>query len=270
MADGGDLPALPARLDRASLERVLARAAELQAAEADPGEAMLTEEQLLEVGREVGLSPRHLRQALAEERTRVLVPEEHGLLARLFGPASAHAERTIKGTPENVFAALDAWLQREETLLVKRRFPDRMLWEPRGDFFTLFRRALNVGGHGYHLSRAAEIAATVVPVDDGRVLVRLEADLVPVRLQRVAGGGAVAGSGALGAATLIALGFFPAVAVAAAGVAAIGGYAVSRSHAPIVARAQLALEQLLDRLERGELPRPSLLAALGATTRITR
>jgi hypothetical protein len=29
-----------------------------------------------------------------------------------------------------------------------------------------------------------------------------------------------------------------------------------------VAGAQLALEQLLDRLERGELPRPSLLSAI--------
>lgn len=264
MADDAELPTPPPRLDRGALERVLARAAELQAAEADPGEAMLTEEQLLDVAREVGLSPRHLRQALAEERTRVLVPEEHGVLARLFGPASAYAERTIKGAPEAVFTALDAWMQREETLLVKRRFPDRMLWEPRGDFITLFKRALNVGGRGYHLSRAAEIAATVVPVDEGRVLVRLEADLFPVRLQRVAGGGAVAGSGALGAATLIALGFFPAVAIASAGVVAVGGYFVARSHAPLVARAQLALEQLLDRLERGELPRPSLLAALGA------
>jgi hypothetical protein len=46
----------------------------------------------------------------------------------------------------------------------------------------------------------------------------------------------------------------------AAGVAA--GFLVARSHAPLVAGAQLALEQLLDRLERGELPRPSLLSAI--------
>ena len=35
-----------------------------------------------------------------------------------------------------------------------------------------------------------------------------------------------------------------------------------RVHAPHVAAAQLALEQLLDRLERGELPRQSLLSAI--------
>ena len=62
-----NLPA--ARLDRASLERVLARAAELQGTSGDPVEEF-TEEQLLDLGKEVGLSPQNLRQALAEERTR--------------------------------------------------------------------------------------------------------------------------------------------------------------------------------------------------------
>ncbi|HEX4681166.1 MAG TPA: hypothetical protein VH277_00585, partial [Gemmatimonadaceae bacterium] len=58
------------RLDRASLERVLARAAELQGASGDASEAeQFTEEQLIELGKEVGLSPQHLRQAMAEERT---------------------------------------------------------------------------------------------------------------------------------------------------------------------------------------------------------
>ncbi|HEX6536006.1 MAG TPA: hypothetical protein VF041_15525 [Gemmatimonadaceae bacterium] len=259
-------PAAPVRLDRAALERVLARAAELQGSEADPSEAMLTEAQLLDVGREVGLAPEHLRQALAEERTRTLVPEEHGGMARLFGTARVHASRTVRASAERVLAALDAWLQRDECLRIKRRFPDRTLWEPRQGLVTEFRRTLNVGGSGYHLSRAREVSATVVPVDDGRVLVRLEADLGNVRVERVAAGGVVTGSGALGAATLITLGFFPPVAIAVAGVAAVGGFFVARSHAPIVARAQLALEQLLDRLERGELPRPSLLATLGVRT----
>jgi len=64
---------LPARLDRSALERVLARAAELQAAELDPGE-YISEERLLEIAKEVGLAPHHMRQALAEERTLVTLP----------------------------------------------------------------------------------------------------------------------------------------------------------------------------------------------------
>jgi len=46
----------------------------------------------------------------------------------------------------------------------------------------------------------------------------------------------------------------------------VAGYFVARSHTPQVAGAQLALEQMLDRLERGELQRPSLLSAISATT----
>ena len=58
---------------RGALERVLARAAELQGASGDETDAAdnLTDEQVLELGKEVGLSPEHIRQALAEERSRL-------------------------------------------------------------------------------------------------------------------------------------------------------------------------------------------------------
>jgi hypothetical protein len=111
------------------------------------------------------------------------------------------------------------------------------------------------------------VAATAVAVDAERVLVRLEANLANVRLQRIASGGVMTGSGALASGILVVLGFLPALAVLPAAVALGGGYVVARSHAPLVARAQLALEQVLDRLERGELPRPTLFSALSATTR---
>ena len=71
-------PLDPPVLDRTGLERVLARATELQAAVGDRPES-LSEQQLLELGSEVGIAPEHLRQALAEERDRGLLPEESGL-----------------------------------------------------------------------------------------------------------------------------------------------------------------------------------------------
>ena len=64
---GGSL----APLDRAALERVLARATELQARLADAPDE-LTEKELLELGTEVGIPAEHLRQALAEEREPLL------------------------------------------------------------------------------------------------------------------------------------------------------------------------------------------------------
>jgi hypothetical protein len=255
-------PTPPPMLERSALERVLARAAELQAAEADPGDLTLTEAQILEVGNEVGIPAKHLRQALAEERSRIAVPTERGRVAALFGPATVAASRTVSGTPAAIFERLDDWMQRGESLQVKRRFPDRIAWEPRGGMATEFRRIMNIGGHGYKLARAEEVAATVIAVDAERSIVRLDASLANVRSHRLLGGGAIVAGGGATSGILLALGVMTGVAAIpiAAGVAA--GFLVARSHAPLVAGAQLALEQLLDRLERGELPRPSLLSAI--------
>jgi len=262
---------LPARnpsggLDRGALERVLARAAELQSGSGEPEEA-LSEDQLLEIGKEVGLSAQHLRQALAEERTRVaLPPDDGGLSAKLLGGARVGASRTVPGRPREVLAAIDEWMQLQECLQVKRQFPDRIVWEARRDLFGTVRRALNVGGRGYALSRAYEVAATAVAVDATRTLVRIDADLAPFRssLARQSTGATALGVAAGG--VLVALHF--AVAAAAAPVVLVGAgafYLARGINARTANAAQLALEQLLDGLERGEIAKPpSLLSALAA------
>ena len=265
---------LPARrsLDRTALDRVLARAGELQIQSGDPGDgtAELTEEQLVELGREVGLSPQHLRQAIAEERTRVAVPDEGGVVASWFGPASVSASRTVRGTSERVLAATDRWMQREECLQVKRRFSDRITWEASRDFLGRIKRGFNLGGRGYALTRADEVGGTVVAVDDGRVLVRLDATLQTSRSRvatwtGIAVGGVVAsavGVVALAAfmgGSLLVAGLTGSVWTLAGGAAGIG---LSRAHRRQLARMQLALEQILDQLEHGEQAPPSLLASL--------
>lgn len=262
-----NLPSQP--IDRAALERVLARAAELQARAADAPEGV-SERQLVEIGKEVGLSEAHLRQALAEERTRVALPvgEEHGWLARFAGPRVAYATRTVRGRPAELLAALDTWMQREECLVVKRRFADRLLWEPRRDIVGNIRRGFNLGGRGYHLSRADDVGATVVPVDEGQVLVRLDASLAGSRSARVAGGGALVGAGTVAAAAAAAVllpVFLPLAAIPVVG--ALGGAAgILRQHSRVALRVQLALEQVLDRLEHQEIRRPGqgLADVLGA------
>ncbi len=62
--------ASPARIDRAALERIIQRAAELQTAEREMGDT-LTSDELIALGREVGIPGRYLQQALLEERTRL-------------------------------------------------------------------------------------------------------------------------------------------------------------------------------------------------------
>lgn len=269
MADLPEKPSQPTgrALDRAALERVLARASELQAGTGDTAE-MMTPEQLVELGKEVGLSPEHVRQAIAEEQTRVAVRPADGRVSGVFGPNAAWTQRVIAGSQTDVLARLDRYMQNQESLAVRRRFTDRLTWEPRRDFLGQMKRGFGIGGRTYALTKADEVGATVVPVDNARVLVRLDATFGDARRRSVTGGGVLAGTGIAGAGGVIALaatlpGASLPVALLVGGVwAAIGGVgftAVAKSYRSAVERAQLALEQALDRLEHPEPPRPGTL-----------
>lgn len=267
MAD--DSSQLPARIDRSAVDRVLARALELQAsAGLSDASDNLSEAQLLDLAKEVGLDPVNLRQALAEERTRVSVAEERGVLAALYGPACVSAQRTVRGTPPQVLKALDDWMQRQEGLCVQRYYnAERIVWEPQSGVVSLVRRA--VSGRAHSLARASDVSATVVGLDGGRVLVRLDARLLGFRALMAQQNAAFAGAGLVGTGILAVLAF-PVFAIAApVAVLAPVGYATARSsHRHTVTRAQLALEQVLDRLERGDASRPpTLLSMLAAVVR---
>ena len=86
---------------REALERIIQRAAELQAGERDIGEG-LTEADVLALGNDVGIPARYLRQALLEGRTRSLVEERAGLLGWLLGPGRLSAQRVVSGEPAAV------------------------------------------------------------------------------------------------------------------------------------------------------------------------
>jgi hypothetical protein len=280
MADEkSSLPAKQPLLDRQALERILARAAELQGAGAMPDSSdLLSETQLRDIANEVGLSSATLNQALAEERTRVNVPEERGLIAQIAGAGFASATRTVPGVAREVLASIDAWMQREECLQVQRRFSDRITWEPQRGLFGKIRRTVNISGRGYYLVDAKQVSATVLPVDESRVVVRLDADIHQSRARRVGFGGLLVGAGGV-ASGLLGLGLVVAhlPLLIAAGVAVLpfaggtaGAYRVARSHRSVLSSVQLALEQVLDRLEHGEFAKPGILGAIAARPRLSR
>ena len=267
-----DLPAKddprPTGLDRRAVERVLARAAELQGlSSGDTNEEAIEESKLLEIAKEAGLSITSVRQALAEERTHIRneSDEDARWLVRVAGPAVVTASRVVTGEPEAMVAVLDNWMQREECLQVQRRFNDRVVWEARNDWVGAVKRGLRIGGRSYQLARARQVAATVVPVDEDRCLVRLDADLSPSRKTVVRAGGAVAGLGVATGATMIGIGEAAhlAAAILAIGsafpviIGGAGAYGLLRRHHSTSERTLLALEQVLDRLEYGEVRRPS-------------
>lgn len=258
-----------ALVSRQALERVLARAAELQHASGDETRTdrsdSLTETQVEELAKEVGLSPQHVRQALAEERARIepIAITGSGIGYELFGLDRVGAQRVVRGKPERVLAALDSWMQKEEGLKVMRQRPDFIIWEPAHGFFDKVRRALGPGD--YALVRANEVTATVVAVDDEFTVVRLEAVFTSLRGEKAAQ--TLAGSvlGAAGTTIAIVLNVMvPVAIVPVIVIPAASWYGSRRSHQHATQRAVIALEQALDRIERGDKQRPSLLNLIEA------
>jgi hypothetical protein len=243
----------PARIDRAALERIIQRAAELQTAEREMGDS-LTSDELMALGREVGIPGQYLQQAMLEERTRLGQVGAADFFERVTGPGQIAAQRVVRGNSEEVEQALLRWIDKNELLCVQRQQTGRITWEPIGGIQAAFRRSTAAFGSGkrpFMLSRAATVSATVVPLEPGYVHVALSADARKVRNEYVGAGAALAGAGVAGTAALVALGALLPLALLPLPLAFGVGYGVLRRFAPAVARIQLGLERALDFLEQG-------------------
>jgi hypothetical protein len=251
-------------ISREALERIVRRAAELQAGERDIGEG-LSEPELLALGKDVGIPERYLRQAMLEERTRTAPEPAPGTWAWLTGPRTISAHRVVPGERAAVERALTRWMEDEELLQPKRRYPDRTTWEPKAGAFASIQRAL-AGGRRYALARAVDVTGQVVQLEPGFCLVRLEADVRQQRAARLSGAAAMAAGGWAVTALLAMLAIpLESVAFVPGASLTIGAVLVARTYRRPNERTLVALEQVLDRLERGEIraehalpgPRPS-------------
>lgn len=242
----------------------------------------MSEQELVDLGGEVGISADFMRRALAEERTRLAAPSEatsgSATLVGLFGPDRVSASRIVRGSPPAVLAALDDWMQRQESMLSMRRMNDRLTWEPRRDFLGNLQRGFNFRGKAYELVTANEVAASVAAIDDQRTLVRLDADLGSARRRSTVGSGVVAGGGVASASAIVGLAtLFPegslliggVVGAVWAGSGVLIASAIARRQRRKTSRVQVALEQILDRLERDEIKSssPSIFDLLVPRTR---
>jgi hypothetical protein len=247
------------RIDREALERIIQRAAELQAQELDTGEAM-SETDLLKLGADVGIDGRFLRQAMYEQSAGGAAPER-GLIGRMFGPKLVFASRVVAGGKADVETQIAHWMSEGEALAIKRRLPDRTVWEQQRGFFAQMKRGFGVGGRAYHLARALEVTAAVTQLEDGYCHVELSADISMLRTGAMgagfgaAGGLAIVGGGALP----LVLGLGPAafplslLAMVPLAAAVYSPVLAGRMQRNRSGHMQLALEQILDRLEHGEI-----------------
>ena len=243
------------RIDREALERIIQRAAELQAGELDTGDGV-TEQELLKLGGEVGIDGRFMRQALYEEEAGGAATER-GLLASWVGPGHVAASRVVPGDRQDVEGAIEQWMTESEALAVKRRLPDRTMWERQRGFFAEMKRGFGVGGLRYELAKANDVTSAVAQLESGFCHVELIADLRPKRAAFAGGLGVLTGTSAVAGAVILAASHLivPGLLIGGALLATGGGLGaiVARSYRSAAARMQLSLEQVLDRLERGEI-----------------
>jgi hypothetical protein len=255
----GELP--ERRITPQQFEQVIRRAAELQARGLEsPDSEGMSEAEVLRIGREIGISPVHVRRALAESVVGDQRPATLG--ERVFGPAWVSASRAVPGDADGVLARLDEYLVRRERLAPIRRFAGRMIYEKaRGmDLATILKLAqetLNASGQpmvgaGFKLRKARAVELQVRPLEDGYSYLTLAADLGNHRAT-TAGMGAAGGSGlALAVGAVLGIAVDPLAAVLGAPVLA-GSLLGSRTlHVRVAARVQMHLEALLDCVERGE------------------
>jgi len=268
----------PARLDRTALERIIQRAAELQTADGERGEG-ITPDQLLVLGKEVGIPPRFLHQALAEERSRLPEQVPAGVLDRLAGPGVVVTHRVIAGSPPALEAHLLRWMEQNELLCVQRQLPGRITWEPLTGLQAALRRsaaALGADRRTFMLGKAGTVTAALASLEGECSQVALAADVRPLRGAYVGSAAALATAGAGTAGLLAALSAMAAIAVVPLPIGLGLGYAALRRFKPVPARTLLGLERALDHLERlsakGPIqpPRPAgLLGALADEMRRT-
>ncbi|MBW7932929.1 MAG: hypothetical protein H3C62_04810 [Gemmatimonadaceae bacterium] len=251
----------PRSLDRAALERVLARAMELHVRGEDSVEARpetLSESRVLEIAREVGIAPEAVRQAIAEERARAPLAEAQRESDAMLGDPTISAARVIAGSPSELLGRLEALLAREESLGVIRRYPDRLVLEPKRGLFDQVARAMDFGGKGYYLSRASEVVVSVGTVDARRTHVAMAADLGKARRQQLATPIALLVIGALAGVPIAVLTLYPWLAAVPRLVLGWGGWVGARAAWRNLRRqAVVALERQLDRLEFPDKPSPA-------------
>jgi hypothetical protein len=237
-------------ISREALERIIKRAAELQAGAQDIGDG-LTQDEVVALGKDVGIPSRYLQQAMLEEQTRAVVENRTGFWAWLAGPRMLSADRVVPGDRAAVERALTRWMEEEESLQVKRRYPDRTTWEPKGGAIATIQRALGSRGRRFALANAEEVTGQVTQLEPGFCHVGLAADVRPSRSRRLQGGAVVFTLGALSTAAFALT--FGLVALVPALVLIPAAAAIARHHRAENERVQVAMEQVLDRLERGEI-----------------
>ncbi len=240
-------------IDRAALDRIIQRATELQTGEREIGDS-LTPDEVLALGKEVGIPGKYLQQAMLEQQSAGTPSADVGLIGRLVGPSEVRAQRVVRGDPEEVIRGLLTWMDRNELLVVQRQQAGWASWEPLKGMQAAIRRgtaALDTSKPKFMLSRAEVVTAIATPLESGLTHVAMTASLGGARRETLVGSAVSFSLGAVTTAALATFGLLGFVAAVPIGMTALIGVAVLRKYRPISDRVRLGLERALDYLEQG-------------------
>lgn len=237
------------------LEAVIRRASELEAA-GGGGEEALSEDEVLRIGRELGLSPLHVRQALAEVRGKP--PAEPGVVARVMGPGVVSGSRVVQGEAERVRERIERYLLDMEHMVIVRRQGGYTRYERGTGIGTTVRRVttqLSTRSR-YAEFNLKEVDVSVQPLEDGYSLVTLSVDLSNQRAA-ILGGGLAIGS-AMGTAVAVVAGIAvdPVAAILGLPLVGAGAWGARPAFRNGFVATQTRLESFLDRVQQDELSVP--------------
>lgn len=240
--------------DRDAAERVLHRAIELAERDLLASPAVTVSEQaLIEAADELGVDIQAVRRAAAEERLGVL-SEDRRWLDRVVGPDVVSATRVVDLPANQVVELADQWLRRSGALRRTRMDPRSLTAEyrRRSDPVAGVQRTVMAIQGREHLGRVRRLRVVAQPIDGGRSVVALVADLEVERTAAVAGGSSLAGVGSTVAAVEALTGTPLLWLGVPASVAA--GLGVLRWRAHGLPDVEAALQGVLDRLVALDAP----------------
>jgi hypothetical protein len=264
VSESQDLPGK--NIGRQEFEVVIRRAAELAMREGE-SEEQLSEDEVLRIGSELGLSSRHVQQALYE------LPElesEPSALSGYYGPSVVVSSRLIPGDADLTIRRLEDYLATREYLQLVRRKQGRLIFQPAEDTISLLARGLLRPSSRFQLARSRKVVLTARPLEEGRSHVQIATDMGEQRTSAIRTG-VIAGSFCgltvgLSSAAMMALALEPGLATVAGGVASIigatagglwiGVKATASGFRKRLGVARQELDGLLDRAERGDRLEP--------------
>jgi len=247
-------------LPRINVEAVLRRAVELSLQDTDQSRE-LSEEELVSIGRELGLAPRHVRQALCERPG----PEgELGVLDRHFGRADLVLTRAVPWNDTRAMRELEDHLVTREYLQLRRRQGGNAIFEPADDAFSSIARAFSRPASKYHVARAQRVYLTVRPLDAESAHVRMELRYPQQRTSYITTAAIIGSSFGVGLGVLAGFAIAPLgdVAAVTGGIASFGAVLASslaiarNAFRSFITKSRDEAEGLLDRLEQGERLQP--------------